>query len=362
MRVTLLLHEAHGALGGIAKFNRDLLAALAALPDVEAIEVLARRPRPDDTAVPAGIRYVAGAEAGLRAYALAAIAARFRKPDLVICGHANLLPFAALATPRGRPLALVAHGIEVWEKPARPGLDRALRYVTDLIGVSRFTATRARTWLPLPEARVHILPNCVDLGAFRPGPPDPDLQARYGLAGKQVLMTLARLDAGERLKGIDETLAALARIAPDHDDIAYLVCGEGSDRSRLEALAQELGVADRTVFAGRIAEAEKAAHYRTADAFVMPSRGEGFGIVFLEALASGLPVLGSTRDAGREALLEGELGRLADPDDIDGLAAALLDVLEQRKGIVPGELMRYSEPAFRKRVAEIAGRIAGPDV
>ncbi len=90
--------------------------------------------------------------------------------------------------------------------------------------------------------------------------------------------------------------------------IAYLIVGDGDDRARLEAKAACLGVADRVVLAGFIPETAKADHYRLADAYVMPGWGEGFGIVYLEAMACGLPVLGSKLDGSREALREGDLG------------------------------------------------------
>ena len=92
----------------------------------------------------------------------------------------------------------------------------------------------------------------------------------------------------------------------------------GSDHGRLEAKAAALHVLDRVVFSGFVPEEQKADYYRLADAYVMPSRGEGFGIAFLEALACGLPVLGSKLDGGREALLDGALGLLVDPANPQG--------------------------------------------
>jgi glycosyltransferase involved in cell wall biosynthesis len=103
------------------------------------------------------------------------------------------------------------------------------------------------------------------------------------------------------------------------------------------------------VFAGRIPESEKAAHYRLADAFVMPGYGEGFGIVYLEALACGIPVLASTLDASREALLDGEMGLLVDPRNPAELRRGLLQVLQQPRGGVPPGLEHFSYPSFVKR-------------
>src|SRR6185295_7156824 len=97
--------------------------------------------------------------------------------------------------------------------------------------------------------------------------------------------------------------------------LKYMIVGDGDDLARLEQKTFSLGLSERVIFAGRISEEEKAAHYCLADAYVMPSRGEGFGIVFLEALACGLPVMGSLADGGREALLDGALGCLVDPSN-----------------------------------------------
>ena len=118
-------------------------------------------------------------------------------------------------------------------------------------------------------------------------------------------MTLGRMDAGEQAKGVDRIIALMPRLIRQIPDLAYLVVGRGSDLARLRGLAAEHDVADRVVFTGEIPEGEKVAHYNLADAFVMPSVGEGFGLVFLEALACGVPCVGSALDGGREALRDG---------------------------------------------------------
>lgn len=109
------------------------------------------------------------------------------------------------------------------------------------------------------------------------------------------------------------------------------------------------GVRDRVVFTGFIAEAEKADHYRLADAFVMPGRGEGFGFVFLEALACGIPVVGSKLDGSREALRGGDLGILVDPRRPDEIQAGVLKALQQVPGVIPPGLDYFSCENFAAR-------------
>ena len=169
-------------------------------------------------------------------------------------------------------------------------------------------------------------------------------------------MTLGRLASEERYKGFDEVIEALPELARKIPNISYLICGDGPDRARLEEKARSLGVHDRVVFAGFITEARKVDYYRLADAYIMPSRGEGFGIVLLEALACGLPAMGSTVDGSREALLEGALGELVDPANAGQVVTGIMNTLARRKG-VPDRLQEYATSAFHKRASGIVSEV-----
>jgi len=114
-------------------------------------------------------------------------------------------------------------------------------------------------------------------------------------------MTVARLWSGDIYKGVDVTIRALPKVAQDEQEVKYLVIGRGDDRPRLEKLAQDLGVGDRIIFAGFVPTEELVDHYRLADAYIMPSQ-EGFGIVYLEAMACGVPVLAGDGDGSADPL------------------------------------------------------------
>ncbi|MEJ2670846.1 MAG: glycosyltransferase [Deltaproteobacteria bacterium] len=202
-----------------------------------------------------------------------------------------------------------------------------------------------------------ILPNAVFQENYGVGDKSEKLLERYGLKDKVVLMTMGRLAAAEQYKGFDEVMDLLPRLAKSLPNLAYLIVGDGDDRPRLEAKAVSLGVKDRVVFAGFIPEAEKADHYRLADAFVMPGRGEGFGFVFLEALACGIPAVGSTLDGSREALRDGSLGILVDPRRPEEIQAGILEALRRPRGVILEGLEYFSFENFAKRCQQILPQV-----
>ena len=172
------------------------------------------------------------------------------------------------------------------------------------------------------------------------------LVERYGLQSSKVILTVGRLAAQERYKGFDEVIEIMPQLVKRFPNLKYLIVGDGPDRPRLEAKVGALGVSDNVVFTGYIPESEKAAHYNLADAYVMPSSGEGFGIVLIEAAACGVPVVGSRADGSREALLDGRLGRLVDPRNQHELVQAITAVLENgssRRRIDAIEYIQHSK-------------------
>jgi glycosyltransferase involved in cell wall biosynthesis len=205
------------------------------------------------------------------------------------------------------------------------------------------------------QERFSVLPNAIHMDSYGMGPKDPALVARYGLQGRKVVMTLARYASNERYKGVDEVLAVLPRVLRQVPEVTYLVVGDGTDRPRLESVCRSLGLAPHVVFTGRIPEAEKADYFRLADAFVMPSRGEGFGFVFLEAMACGIPVVGGRNDGSADALGDGAFGRLVDPANAEELEAAILEALGSAKA-VPRGMEMFSYENFERKCRRMLAR------
>ena len=370
MRLLAFVTDAYGGHGGVAKVNRDLFDAWLAHPVIDRVTVVPRSGGAASVAAPPGVDHRAEAATGIRAFlseTAQAIAAGGY--DGVFAGHLHLAPFAAAAAKRaGVPWILLLHGIEAWGPPHWPATQgrlmtaltlRAARTADTFVTVSDVTRQRYARRVGLRADDGIVVPNSVDPSSYGAGPKRADLLDRYGLRNRTVLMTLARLSPDERYKGIDEVMEALPELATTHPDVSYLICGSGDDRNRLEAKARDLGVHDRVVFAGYVDETEKADHYRLADAFVMPGWGEGFGIVYLEALACGVPVVASSKDASHEAVLDGELGVVVDPHDPTSVVEGIRDALARPKG-VPAGLDTFSQAQFGERWRSVAERTFGP--
>ncbi len=359
-RVLALLSDAWGGEGGIAQFNRNLLEALAESGDVAIDAVGLTGQAAQD--LPSGVRWVVPSPGRKLGFALAglrhALAAR---PALVLSGLAGFgplsLPIARLLRAR---LWTLTHGVEIWQPG--PALDRAGLRGSDLVTtVSRCSRERLLAWSGLAPQRVEVLHNAVDLERWKPGPRPEELVRRYGVRDQRVLLTVARLSSAERYKGHDRVLPVLREVERRAGPLRYVVAGRGDDLPRLTALARDLGVLDLVTFAGFVPDGELAAHYRLADAFVMPSTGEGFGIVFVEALACGCPVVAGNRDGSVDALADGALGRLVDPDRPQEIADAIVATLglgRSHERPVPG-VERFAIPRFRRRVRELFDRALG---
>lgn len=350
LRILLLTTDAYGGHGGIALYNRDIAEALAAMPDVGEIVVVPRNmPLPPER-IPDKVRFLPAAVGGKGRYIRAALDAAGESYDLVICGHINLLPLAVLLNAYIRaPLVLMVYGIDVWQ-PRFALVRNWLKKVDALWSISAITRDRMNAWAKLPATKYALLPNAIHLERYGLKERRADLLERYKLDGSKLIMTLARFSADERYKGVDEVMEIMPALLESEPTLKYLVAGDGGDRPRLEAKTRELGLADRVIFTGMVNEADKADLFRLADAFVMPGRGEGFGFVFLEALACGVPAVGSAIDGSREALRDGLLGELVEPTDPESIRRGILHALGQPKGI-PDGLAYFAWPAFAARVA-----------
>jgi phosphatidylinositol alpha-1,6-mannosyltransferase len=328
LRILALVTDAFGGHGGIAQYNRDFLSALARCDRVDDVIVLPRFRARSVGTLPAAVQQLCPVE-GRLAYSLRALWTAIRRQpiDLVFCGHLFIAPLAAvIARVLNIPLWVQVHGIEAWRELSALQR-RSVESATIITSVSRYTRRRLLQCVGTDPARVKVLPNTVG-PQYRPGPKPGYLIDRHAPGGKKVLMTVSRLSSLERYKGHDRVIRTLSRILSRHPDTIYLVVGDGDDRPRLESLAVECGVAEHVQFTGLVPQEELPDYFRLADVFVMPSAGEGFGIVFLQAMATGVRVIGGSQDGSRDPLCDGALGTLVDPENCEELASAILSALD----------------------------------
>jgi phosphatidylinositol alpha-1,6-mannosyltransferase len=350
-----LVGDAFGGRGGIAQYNRDLLGALIGAGAVSSIHVLARnaldRVAPPDRVVQDKPR------PGRISYCVGVLCAAFRRPpDIVFCGHLYMAPLALLIARLARAkLVIQTHGIEAWRRPSR--LRRAAVEAADLVlCVSRFTRARVLDWAAIAPERVLVLPNTV-ADVFTPGDGSV-LREAWGLEGKRVLLTVGRMDGHERYKGHDRVIAAIPQLLSEGHDVAYVVIGDGDDRERLAVLAQEAGVPDRVRFIGPVTQETLVDAYRMADLFVMPSTGEGFGIAFLEAMASGTPALGLAATGAFDALADGELGTLVAAADLAAAIGRALVAPRLETRVLAGNLLRrFGRESFATSACAAVNRL-----
>lgn len=256
--------------------------------------------------------------------------AMLERPDFIFATHPHFMKALAPLTRLGIPCLTAAHGIETWGLMAG-SFGAALRQATGILPVSAFTHDVIHREAHVPMSRMCVVPDTFREENFAPGPKSSALLQRYGLKPDQpVILTIGRLSASERYKGQDQVLLAMPSLVRELPDLHYIIGGRGDDEPRLRQLCAELGLEKQVTFTGFIPEAELADHYRLADLYVMPSTGEGFGIVYLESLACGRPCLVGNADASPEAIDHGRLGFIVPPRDPAQIANAMLSFFRRR--------------------------------
>jgi len=353
--------------GGIQRYSRFLLEALREAWPEPRYEVFLKNDAPDVHALEGLHLHASGRlPRWLRTPGFAArIATRalLDRPRLVIVGHLNFAVVSDwLSRHAGIPFWIFTHGIEAWGVE-RPALRRALARAACVVSVSRYTASRLIEEQGLDPARVAILPGTFDPLLFQPRERSAGLLARLGLELDQpVLLTVARLAGRDRHKGYDLVLEALPGILGEVPGVHYVLVGEGDDRPRIERRIKDLGLERHVTLAGFVTDGELPDYYNLCSLFAMPSKREGFGIVYLEALACGKPTIAGNRDGARDALVDGELGVLVDPDDVAAFGTAAVEVLSGRHpnhaiydpdGLRRRVVERFGPESFRARLEEI---------
>ncbi|MEO6550164.1 MAG: glycosyltransferase family 4 protein [Ferruginibacter sp.] len=280
----------------------------------------------------------------------------------VILSHSNLLLagfLVKLFSPCTK-LVLLAHGIEVWSP--FPYFKRMMLKKCDLVlAVSNFTKARMIAVHGVDENKITVLNNCLDPFLQPPLPTlkNAQLLQRYGLSpGNIVLITLTRLSFKERYKGYDNVLYAVKELIQQYPGIKYLMVGKYdiAEKKRVDAIINKLGLGDNIIFTGFIPDNELAAHYNIADIYIMPSKKEGFGIVFIEAMYYGKPVIAGNKDGSVDALDNGKFGLLINPDDKEEITNAIIKVICNKAAFVPTQeevLKKFGFEVYKENLREV---------
>jgi glycosyltransferase involved in cell wall biosynthesis len=268
--------------------------------------------------------------------------------DRIVCGHVALLPLAWLVSKLrpGLSYYLVAHGIEVW-RPFSFLERKALRGARCILCVSDFTRRQLLERCPLPPERTAVLHNALD--PFL----DP-VATEIPADTTPVILSISRLSIADSYKGINHLIAALPAVRAAVPEARLRIVGRGDGLPGLQALARQLNVADAVEFPGYRSDSELRGEFERSRLFALPSQREGFGLVYIEAMAHGRPSLGA-RSGGVPEVIDGETGVLVEYGDIPGIASAIIGAL-QREWNVKSLLERartFSYLVFKERLASL---------
>ncbi|MDB5143822.1 MAG: glycosyltransferase family 4 protein [Mucilaginibacter sp.] len=286
--------------------------------------------------------------------------------DIVILSHINLSLIGItikLINPKCQ-LWLVAHGIEVWRPVNFIKRIFLKRFCDKIICVSKFTSQQMIHWHQSDPGKCIVLNNVVDPFIKLPETFEkPEyLLNRYGLTpANQVIFTLTRLASSEQYKGYEQVIKAVSRLKNNFPAIKYVLSGQydRKEEIRIKNLIDAYQVNKEVILTGFLNENELTDHFLLSDLFVLPSKKEGFGIVFVEALACGLPVICGNADGSTDAIRNGELGTAINVDDLDELEKTIAAYLKApltittRQSLQTRCLLHFDEKHYRNNLQKL---------
>ena len=284
-----------------------------------------------------------------------------KRPDLVICSHINFAGLCYFAKKIFKSEYLITlFGIEA-RTPDIIKRHHLFKEARTICTVSEFTIEKLILEIPEIREKIAFLENPIDGTKFMPKEKNQKLIDIHRLKDKKVILTVSRLSASEKYKGYDRVLESISLIKKELPELVYLIVGDGDDRQRVEGMIKHLNLVDSVILVGFVSEGDLVDYYNLADVFVMPSKFEGFGFVFSEALACGVPVIAGNKDGSVAPLLWGKLGTLVDPDNTKEIGDAIKKILllKADKNILDSKFLRdgvlaaYGLDVFENKVKKI---------
>lgn len=343
-RILYLVPDLFGPPSGIARYCRMVCHALAGQGVPLRVLALLDQPSECRTATQlwphAQYRPCAGSRP---LFVQRALQARRIRPRVIMVGHPNFSSLGyLLARLCGAKLCIFMYGVDIWA-PLPVSRRWSLQQADQWIAISHFTAREAAKANGLPLEKIRVLYNCVD----------PQLQSLPCPTGNSAvnpaketqnlsLLTVARLLKSEQYKGHDQVIKAMPALLQRFPHLVYHIVGDGTGRAELETLAAREAVTQAVQFHGFVDEDEMKRRYAEASVFIMPSRREGFGFVFIEAMSQGTPAIGGNMDATPEVIADGQTGYLVDPTSVS-------DIVEKTAALL-------ADPQLRQQMGEAALR------
>jgi phosphatidyl-myo-inositol dimannoside synthase len=348
-----------GTYGGISTYNRLVCRALSDFDQNVGKRVLLASDTPadfeDHSAELSGLAVEAFSRDRLAFLKRTLMLGATKQIKLLLLGHVNYAPIGRLLRtfqPRLK-YGVFVYGIDVWD--TLPILKRtALRQADFIVSISDYTKRVCAEVNRVAPERFCLLPNAV-----------VDVKSLPAIGGYPTseairLLTVCRVDASERYKGVDTVISSLPLVLSAVRRIEYHIVGSGSDLDRLKTLARDLGVTDHVHFLGWVTDAQLQEEYERCDMFVMPSAREGFGFVFIEAMQCGKPVIAADAGGAPEVVEDGITGILVPYGEVAKLAEAITRLscdlgLRARLGEAGYRRVKdqFTFPRFRDTLTEI---------
>ena len=270
-----------------------------------------------------------------------------RNPQFVLAAHPNLAVLAIVIrflSPSTK-IIVMTHGIEIWEKmPVHR--HRALLSSDIILATSQYNVQKLIELQKIPPRKIRLVPWPLNPTMLRLADMGAGLRVPQGFPRGRVILTVGRWSANERYKGADQLIRAVAELRHALPDVQLVVVGDGDDLPRLKQIATDLAVNEATHFLGDVSREELASCYKNAELFAMPSTGEGFGLVFLEAMAFRKPIVGVAAGGSVDLLIDGVNALVVRPHDSFALVSALEKLLRDKTladqlGHRGGEIVRH---------------------
>ena len=301
-------------IGGIEKYNKDFIDSL----------------KMTNTDIRTVLRFPGGLFAKISFVLRVILTVILYRPNFILCGH---LHFGSLCLAFKKlfniPYLINLYGIEIislCSNRQKQIVNEAYKVIT----ISEYSKRLILEKFPTIEPKLFMHPSSVDGEKYNIRTRNQYLIEKFQLQNRPVILSLARLSTPEH-KGQDRVLKALPQVLATFPEAVYLIVGSGVDQRVTDFLTAHTELKNNVILAGAAKEEEKPDFYNLADIYILPSKFEGFGIVFIESLSCGIPVIASDGYGCRESLLNGEIGTLVPPDDIEYIAMALIKALKDKE-------------------------------